>query len=87
MTNITKYGGILLLLMAVVWAATSCASAPPPTSLLVSTPTTAPLSTSPQGTEVSSSADSPTSIAGPEELPSKGSPDAKVTLVMFTGFH
>jgi hypothetical protein len=78
---------VRIFLCIVVLIGVSCASgAPSPTPLPMTTTTSALLSTPTQGTQAPTSAVSPMPFAMPE-LPSKGSPDAKVTLVMFTGYH
>jgi hypothetical protein len=78
---------VCLSLFLVVLVGTSCASGTPISAPLpMTTPTTAPLSTPTQGAQDPTPAVSPMPFAVPKELPSKGSPDAKVTLVVFCDF-
>lgn len=59
----------------------------PATPTKVPTPSQeVPRPTPTQGAQAPTPAVSPTPFAVPEELPSKGSPDAKVTLVVFCDF-
>jgi hypothetical protein len=84
---------VCILLLTVVLAATSCGSATTAPSAPISSPPVP--AAGPTSEEVanltadpaSTSAVSPTPLAGPGELPSKGSPEAKVILVEFTGFQ
>ena len=80
---------VCISLFLVVLVGTSCASGIPiPTPLPMTTPTTAALSTPPtQGAKAPALAGKPAPFAAPKELPSKGSPKAKVILVEFSEFH
>lgn len=86
MKNSARCAVAMLVFIALVWAAMSCVLIPRATPLPTTMPATAPLSLSTQGTEVSTAAASPTPLAGPEELPTKGSPEAKVMLAVFCDF-
>lgn len=87
MTKVQKCGAELLVCTLLVSTLMACASAAGSSLGLPTTaPMTALLSSASQGAQPATPEADTGSFAVPE-LPNKGSPEAKVSLIEFTGFH
>lgn len=77
---------VSMVLILMVGSVASCEPAPPSASPPPTALATEPPSAAPQGSVDSVASEGQTPLTGPEELPSKGSDDAKVMLAVFCDF-